>query len=296
MSKAAFDLKPAINRLQVAIKGATLGKMIGSYRSVFHGHGLEFDGYRSYNPDDDVHMIDWKASARSNDVLVKQFVEERNNNIYLLVDVSESMLYGSAKNMLKIQYAAEVAASIGYAVSRSDDRIGWSIFSDKVKSHRNALPGEAQFYAFARELVNPHYYGGQANIKVVLEEIFPRIPPHSVVILISDFIDLKAGWQKSLKRFCSKLSVISVVVQDLYDRTLPADDVSLVMEHPTTGQQVLVQPALERGAFERAARQYTAMVKSKILEAGSEYLYLPTTESHTKLLLQFFKQREGRRR
>ena len=94
MAKLRVDLKPAIKRLEIITSEVVSAGVVGQYKSVFKGKGSEFDGYRDYSLDDDASLIDWKASVRGNKLFVKQFVEERNINIFFLVDVSESMVLG----------------------------------------------------------------------------------------------------------------------------------------------------------------------------------------------------------
>ena len=62
----------------------------GEYRSGFRGKGMEFDSIRQYIPGDDVRSIDWKVTARYSKAFVKQYVEEREMNIFLLIDMSRS--------------------------------------------------------------------------------------------------------------------------------------------------------------------------------------------------------------
>ena len=78
---------------------------LGSYTSFFRGRGLEFENYRSYTESDDASFIDWKASLRSNNLLVKEYVEERALNVFLLIDVSSKMFFSSTQK-LKNEYAA----------------------------------------------------------------------------------------------------------------------------------------------------------------------------------------------
>ena len=86
MAELNLKLEP-IRRLEIFTKSSVGSKLIGRYKSVFKGKGLEFAGYREYSPDDDSTMIDWKASSRANEIMVKEMVEERNLNVFFLIDV-----------------------------------------------------------------------------------------------------------------------------------------------------------------------------------------------------------------
>ena len=106
-----IDLLPVLRKIPFVKKGLLTSTTVGAYKSVFKGRGLEFAGYRPYSTTDDASLIDWKATARTGDVLVREYIEERNLNIIFLFDVSDSMLFGST-DKLKAEYAAELVASL----------------------------------------------------------------------------------------------------------------------------------------------------------------------------------------
>ena len=88
-----------MKEFEIAIKKMVFTRIVGRYTSIFRGKGLEFDTYRNYSPGDDASFIDWKASARANELLVKEYVEERDVKIFFLVDVSSSMVFGSTEKL-----------------------------------------------------------------------------------------------------------------------------------------------------------------------------------------------------
>src|SRR6056297_1611562 len=99
------------------------------YKLIFRGKGLEFDGYRNYSQgDDDASMIDWKASNRGNNLVVRKYIEERDLKIVSVIDVSENMVFGST-NKLKCEYAAEFAAALAHLIITSNDQIGFIFYN-----------------------------------------------------------------------------------------------------------------------------------------------------------------------
>lgn len=296
MKRKAFDLLPAIKRLELSTKSSILNEVLGSYRSVFRGHGLEFDGYRAYSSGDDAQRIDWKASVRSDDVLVKEFVEERNLTVFLLIDVSDSMLVGSSKAPLKMQYAAELGAFLCQAVVQSDDTIGWALFAHEVKTFSRPQTHPSQFYRYAQDVVDPKWYGGSMNLQHAFEETMRFLAPGSIVIVISDFIGIESKWEKAVRMFGAKYDVIALIVHDVYDHTLPDEDVYLVLEHPSSGTQTTIHAIESRYQFEHLAAQYDKAIRDKLTHAGIDHLHLTTNQSFVSPLIAFFKQRLRRRR
>ena len=132
MKEIKLNLKPLIKELDTQLKkGLSHEPMAGDYRSVFKGRGLEFEGYRDYNPEDDATMIDWKATLRAKRLVVRELREERNLSVLFLFDVSNSMLYASTEK-LKCEYAAELIATLSYAIREVGDAVGLVMFNDKI--------------------------------------------------------------------------------------------------------------------------------------------------------------------
>ena len=296
MTKKAFkvSLIPSIQKLEIYTKGLTTSKLIGRYQSSFRGKGLEFDSYRSYMPDDDSSLIDWKATARSDDVLVKKFIEERNLNVYLLVDVSSSMLYGSSATKLKVVYAAELAASLCYAVLKAQDSVGFGLFNDRIQLSSTPMLAPHQFYKLCNSLMNAELYGGPYDLGNSLEEVFGFLPDRSVLIIISDFIGFSKGWEQKISIAGKKFELVGIMVRDLYDRTLPPDEVNLLVESPYTDEQVLINPSELRKKYELHAKDEEEYVNSVFKKSGGDMLLLTTDKPFVKPLLTFFRRRERR--
>ena len=127
-----IEIKPLLNKLQAGLRrGYTEEHLSASWKSVFKGRGLEFDSYRNYLPTDDASNIDWKASLRAQELMVKILTEERNIAVMGLVDVSNSMIFSSTKK-LKCEYAAELLATVAFGVIGSDDSMGLCMFNEKI--------------------------------------------------------------------------------------------------------------------------------------------------------------------
>ena len=104
----------------------------GAYHSVFKGKGMEFREVREYEPGDDIRLIEWNVTARMGHPYVKEFREEREMTMMLMVDVSSSGQFGSQKKM-KNEVAAEVAAILAFAAIKNNDRVGLFMLTDKVE-------------------------------------------------------------------------------------------------------------------------------------------------------------------
>lgn len=285
---------PSIQKLEVFTRGLATGKLIGTYRSSFKGKGLDFEGYRAYAPDDDASLIDWKASVRTNDVLIRLFTEERNLNVFLLMDVNSSMLYGSSANKLKILYAAELSASLCYAILKAKDSIGYGLFNDRLTTYEMPSLEPRQFYKFYNTLLDTKNYGGNYDLSAVLDELIGILPERTIVIIISDFIGVKGDWEEKLGTASKKFEVIGLMVRDLFDRTLPGDEINLLVEHPQSNEQLLINPNDAKRSYELHAREQEEYVSRIFKKNKCDILMLTTDKSFVKPLFGFFKMRERR--
>ena len=95
---------------------------VGMLKSHFKGAGLQFKEHQIYNPGDDVRFIDWKLSAKTNTTFVKTFEEERNVEIHVMLDLSDSMLIGY-KNVSKLQAAIEIICLLYLLAEKSKDKV-----------------------------------------------------------------------------------------------------------------------------------------------------------------------------
>ena len=131
---AAF-LKPeemhSLSRLVLMSRYVVEGNLAGAHRSPLRGQSSEFADHKSYGIGDDPKHIDWKVLGRTDKYYVKRFEDETNLRVYIALDRSHSMGYGSG-NVTKYDYACHLAAAIGYVVVKARDSVGLFLHSDKV--------------------------------------------------------------------------------------------------------------------------------------------------------------------
>src|SRR3954470_5870658 len=110
------EVETRARQLQIACHRPVASLLAGEYRSVFKGSGLEFDQVREYAPGDDVRLIDWKVTARTGRGYIKQYIEERQLTLWLLVDGSASFAIG-AERREKAEAAVELSALLGFSAA-----------------------------------------------------------------------------------------------------------------------------------------------------------------------------------
>ena len=291
MEKLKLNIKDLANRLDINTKKLFKSSLSGNYQTAFKGEGLEFYGFRKYDASDDASDIDWKASARSNYLLIKEYVEERSLNVFFLLDASTTMLFGS-KDKIKAQYAAELIASMSYAIVHSSDSVGLAMFNKEVV--RSFLPssGEKQYYAILNSIVDLNLYGRGFDLVKPLTFYNERLPRGSLLFIVSDFIGLKGqDWIKALNISSRKLDVVGIMIRDERDRVMPSDKMEIVLESPDDNRKKIIDPSIIKHEYEAYVKKEEARIAEVFKEAGAEFFILTTDINFVNPLIKFFKRR-----
>ena len=129
------DLIKKVRKIEIKTRGLSHNIFAGQYHSAFKGRGMSFSEVRDYHYGDDVRDIDWNVTARFNKPYIKVFEEERELTVMLMVDLSNSLDFGTAVTT-KHDMLVEIAATIAFAAIQNNDKIGVIFFTDKVEIGR----------------------------------------------------------------------------------------------------------------------------------------------------------------
>jgi uncharacterized protein (DUF58 family) len=291
MRKLKLDIKDLANRLDISTKKLFTSTLSGSYKTAFRGEGLEFHGFRKYTLADDSSKIDWKASVRSNDILVREFIEERSLNAFFLVDASSTMLFGSHEK-IKAQYSAELVSSMSYAIMHSSDSVGLGMFNKELIKNFLPASGEKQYFNILSALVDLNLYTNGFDLVKPLKYYTDNLPSGSLFFIVTDFIGLKGDeWVKALKIACRKLDVIGVMIRDPRDRELPEDSSEIVLESPDDDRKKVVNTASIKLAYENYVKREEFRISEIFSDSGGEFLAFSTDEDFVNPIIKMFKGR-----
>ena len=261
------------------------------YKKMLVGKGFEFDKYRKYNLGDDASLIDWRASMRTADMLIKEFLEKEKLKIFMLVDVGDNMVFGSGEK-IKNEYAAEVAVSLAHLIINSGDFFGYALFSDKIKRVRPISQGFKQFSAFSKDILDENVYGGASNLGDALKFLKGYLSKDiSSLFIISDFLRLDDDSIKMLSNFSIKFETIGIMIRDPVDLNLPDLSREIVVESPRTGEQLIIRPSLIREEYERNALEQKKRVENVFRRTGSDLSEISTEKDFVDPLSSFLKSR-----
>jgi len=286
------ELIRKIRRIQIYTARTVNDVLAGQYRSVFKGRGMEFAEVREYQVGDDVRLIDWNVTARMGRPYVKQFSEEREMTVMLLVDVSGSGRFGSVEQT-KNEIAAEIAALIAFSAIRNNDKVGLIMFTDRVEKFVAPKKGRSHVLRVIREILYFQPEGKRTDIAVAIEYLMRVTSRRAVVFLISDFI--ASDYEKRLRVTNLRHDVIALSVTDPREMRLPS--VGLIhLEDPETGDLVLLNTHSTK-----LRSQYERMIKKRLSERARTFrsmnvdcVEISTDSSYVEPLVKFFRMRERR--
>lgn len=291
-SEKTRELLRKVRRIQVRTDRMVNDVVVGEYRSVFKGRGMEFEEVREYIPGDDIRTIDWNVTARTSTAHVKRYVEEREMTAILLVDMSLSGRFGST-DRLKIDLATEISAVLAFSAIKNNDKIGLLLFTDHVEMYIPAKKGKTHVLRVIRELLHFRPVAGGTDVAGALEFLNKVLKRKAVVFLVSDFID--KDFERDLALTKSRHDLIPVRISDPRETTLP--DVGLIeLEDAETGERVIVDTRRRRirDAFARTGREQTENLTGLLRSMGMDALEVSTDRPYMKDLLGFFRRRERR--
>lgn len=287
------ELIKAVKHLELIARRAVNDQLAGQYQSVFKGRGMDFTDVRAYQPGDDIRVIDWNVSARSGDLHVKQYVEERELTVFLLVDASGSQTFGT-HNRRKQETAAELAALLAFSAIKNNDRVGLITFTDTVETFIPPKKGRKHVLRVITEILDytPERHG--TDLPGALEYLSRITSKRALTFVISDFQD--TDFETSLSIANRRHEIIPLVLRDPMEQALP--NMGLVpFEDPETGDVVLVDTASRRvrETFDRHAAQQHQELMRTFHRHRIDPILIQTDESHIQPLVQYFRNRAKRR-
>lgn len=294
-----------ISDIEIRTKKLVETTIGGKYTSAFRGLGIEFSKVREYQPGDDISSVDWNVTARTaNDKLyVKEYIEERELQVFLVVDTSASMVYSSLKSIeddqapLKIDIAAEVAAVLALSAIKNNDKVGLMTFSGAVHEYIPPRKGKKHVLHIIRDILSNAKASGQTKLSTTLENLNGLINTKAIIFIITDFmLGQDDNYSKPLSILAKKHDCIVIRITDPYEENFP--NVGLVnLLDPESGKEILVDSSSNsfRETFKariEAQKEYHRKILSK---TNVDILDIRTDMDYIIALQNFFKQRLKKR-
>jgi uncharacterized protein (DUF58 family) len=290
------ELIKKIRRIEIRTRRLVNDSFAGEYHAIFKGRGMEFDEVRPYQPGDEVRTIDWNVTARTGQLFVKRYVEERELTVMLLVDASASGHFGTVERF-KREIAAELAAIIAFSAISNNDKVGLIVFTDKVELYISPRKGRRHVLRVIRELLAFEPTGQGTNLKLGLDTINHVLKRRSIVFLVSDFLAPPESYRSILQVSNRRHDVIAAVLSDPREWELP--DVGLVtMQDAETGEIQWVDTSNRRWRESFKERVATLhQEREKVFRKSKvDRINITTEADYVTPLTAFFEKRAQRLR
>lgn len=283
------EILKKVRQLEIKTKGLTNHIFAGEYHSAFKGRGMSFSEVRDYHFGDDVRSIDWNVTARFNHPFVKVFEEERELTVMLLVDVSESESFGTAKHS-KRSLVTELCAVLAFSAIKNNDKVGVIFFSDGMEKYIPPKKGKSHILFIIRELLSFTPKRKGTNISETLRFFNNATKKRSIVFLLSDFFS--GNYQDALNIASKRHDVVGVQVYDPRDKELPPVGMIKMTDGETGASQwVDTSDKKVREHYAQQFQQHAQYCRSAFLKSGAELISVRTDEDYVKVLQTFFLNR-----
>ncbi|WEL23050.1 DUF58 domain-containing protein [Candidatus Nanohalovita haloferacivicina] len=267
---------------------AELFRFALKYKEQFQASGIEFSDLREYQVTDDASRIDWKNSASTDALFVKEYEEEKDMDVYIILDVSDSMMFGTADKM-KSEYAAVVAAALTYASIDAGINAGFGMYGDDQITI-NPDGGQDQYQKVLLEVTKFSNHGGTFNLEEALNDTIGQIKANTALFIVSDFIEAKGDWKAKMKIASEKFRhVMCIMTRDLRDYKLPEGG-NMRFKSPAGSQQMTVNTDKIREKYNEKARNEEKALKSKMEGAGAGVIKVDTREQFSGAFAEYMDE------
>jgi uncharacterized protein (DUF58 family) len=291
VKKLDLNLRQDMKKLEVRAKRKVLARILeGNWTALLKGRGMEFAGFRRYTYGDDASRIDWGASLRAKETLIREFEEYKNVNILFLVDVSNSMLFASEKK-LKAEYAAEVVFNLATATLDNGEAVGYALFTDHIVAKGLPAIGKEGAYDIAAALSNPKFYGGNKNFRRVVGEVNAMLKQKALLILVSDFIGFDEGWERFVRMLSERYDLIGIMIRDPRDLEMPDMHGQFLLEDPYSSERIVVDVDDYRQLYAENAKNEEAYIKQLFESAQASVISLRTDQDMFNPIIAFMRRR-----
>jgi uncharacterized protein (DUF58 family) len=283
----------AIGRLDLIARTVVEGFLAGLHRSPYRGISQEFAAHRPYIAGDEVRRVDWRVYARTDRLYVKEFEEETNAPIRLLVDSSASLKYAPRGDTSKLDYARYLAAALAYLAIRQNDRVGLVCFNTEVRERTPTRGGQRHLHTILAALERVEATGQTCIGSLILREA-GQWKRRGLVVLISDLYDAP----EEIVEAATRLRRVGheLLVFHLLDRA------ERFIEHAgthefrdlETGEIILADADRVRRSYTQRMDEMRAFFQREFKRAGADYAELDTAQPLDQALAIYLRRRKAK--
>lgn len=289
-----------IGRLEFLARTAKVGTINGRHTSPHKGFSVEFAEHRPYVAGDDLRNLDWRVFGKSDRYYIKQFIEETNMRVTLLVDASGSMAYagekstsiGDVAHLSKFDYARYLAAALSYILIRQQDAVGLVTFADGVETYLRPVAKPSQVRSILETLASTTP-AATTRCAATFHEIAERIPARGLVIIISDLFDDAEAIKNALHHFRFKnheLVLFHLMAEE--ELTFPFEKFDDFRCLEVDGVRLNLDPSTIRASYLDRVRVHLKNMELACGQLHADYVPVNTKTPVSEALFTYFSQRK----
>jgi uncharacterized protein (DUF58 family) len=284
-------------RLEWRVLRRVDGRIQGGYRTPYRGSGMDFAGLREYVETDDARHIDWNATARMNEPQIRQFTEDRDLTVWLVLDRSASMTTG-VPGRGKHDLLSELALVLARLFGRGGNRVGALLHDGDSARIVPPGTGRGQALRIGYELDRATASGAATrttDFAAMLASTATLARRRSLIIVVSDFIGT-GEWDRQLLRLVHRHDVVALRVMDASDDELP-DAGLVVVEDAETGEQLIVDSSdpLFRARYRSGVDERDAVLSQRMRRANVPLHRIDTDRDPVEALVEVVATTRWRR-
>lgn len=282
------DMDQRLLQLQLQTRYPVEHLLAGEYRSVFKGHGMDFDEIRPYEKGDDVRSIDWNVTARTGKPHVKRFIEERELAVWFLVDTSASCRTGHGSRT-KWDVLHEICALLALSAVRNNDRVGLILFSDRVEHINPPRKGRMNAMHMLSDLLHAEPQGTATDLQPALDALAHLARRRSLVFILSDFLFDTPRDQLGAVSF--RQDLIAIAVNDSQEIDPPVCGLTAVQDSETGKTMFCDLSRARRSDYTQAFSTRRETLKEELNTIGTDLIELTPESDCAEALTLFFRNR-----
>ena len=284
------ELLKKVRHIEIRAKGLSRNIFAGEYHSAFKGRGMAFSEVREYQFGDDLRDIDWNVTARYNRPYVKIYEEERELTVMLLIDVSQSLGFGSS-HKTKRDMVAEISATLAFSAIQNNDKIGVIFFSEQVEKFIPPKKGRKHILFIIREILGFEPEKSGTDINQALRYMTNAIKKRCTAFLISDFIDVNP-YKQALRIANKKHDIAAIQVYDKLSTQLPSLGLMKMLD-PESGKELWVDTSSKRirNDYGKWWRERQTEMDMTFKQSSVDNVSVSTDDDYVKALLSLFQKR-----
>ncbi|MFH1922914.1 MAG: DUF58 domain-containing protein [Planctomycetota bacterium] len=279
-----------VKNLQMVARGVVEGAISGLHASPYKGFSVEFAEHREYTAGDDPRHLDYKMLARTDRLYIKQYEEETNMRVQILLDTSGSMAYSHEGNITKYDYAAHLTAILAYLMTRQQDSVGLTTFDTEIRLDMPARSSPQHFGEMMRQLeaIKP---GAKTDVAETLHKLANRFKKRCLIVLVSDLYDEPDAVMRALHHFRHrKHEVIVFHVFDKAEIDFPFREVTSFYDLETN-ERLQIDPVYVRDAYVEQIEAFIEAYRRACAETRIDYVMTDTSVPYDFMLSRYIAKR-----